>query len=276
MTEPHVTEPPPEPEPASPKPGPLAGPGPRYLPSPIFIGLLVLTGLGAWLAGAEVGNPRVAVFVLVTAGWLVSLCLHEFGHALVAYRAGDRSVADKGYLTLNPLRYTDAMLSIVLPLAFLLIGGIGLPGGAVWIDRGRIRGRLRQSLVSAAGPLVNLALAVLLLVLVSRLSVALPGHDVLWAGLAFLAFLEVTATLINLIPLPGLDGFGIIEPWLPRQVVASVAGVGQFGFLALVLLLFIPRVGQAFFDAIYAFMQALGVEPLFVQLGLTLYRFWSA
>src|SRR5207244_672355 len=83
--------------------------------------------------------------------------------------AGDRSVADKGYLTLNPLRYTDAMLSIVLPLVFLVLGGIGLPGGAVWIDRSRIRGRLRHSLVSAAGPLVNIVLALVLLVLVARL-----------------------------------------------------------------------------------------------------------
>jgi Zn-dependent protease len=166
------------------------------------------------------------------------------------------------------------MLSIVLPLAFLVLGGIGLPGGAVWIDRGRIKGRLRHSLVSAAGPLVNVALAVLLLLLVGRLSVALPGHDVLWAGLAFLAFLEVTATLINLIPMPGLDGFGIIEPWLPRSVVAAVAGIGPFGFLALVALLWIPQVNAAFFGAIYNLIQAAGVEPLFVQLGDTLYRFW--
>ena len=270
MTEPHVTEPAPDPEP----PAGQAPGASRYLPSPIFLGLVALTGLGTWLCAAQVGNPRIAVFVLVTAGWLVSLCLHEFGHALTAYRSGDTSVADKGYLTLNPLRYTDAMLSIVLPLAFLVLGGIGLPGGAVWIDRGRIKGRLRHSLVSAAGPLVNVALAVLLLLLVGRLSVALPGHDVLWAGLAFLAFLEVTATLINLIPMPGLDGFGIIEPWLPRPVVAAVAGIGPFGFLALVALLWIPQVNAAFFGAIYNLIQAAGVEPLFVQLGDTLYRFW--
>ena len=269
MTEPHLTEPAPEPEPP-------AGPrrGPRFLPSPIFIVLVVLTGLGAWLAAAKIGNPRIAVFIMVTAGWLVSLCLHEFGHALTAYRFGDRSVADKGYLTLNPMRYTDAMLSIVLPLAFLVLGGIGLPGGAVWIDRGKIDGRLRHSLVSAAGPLVNAALAVLLLVGVGRLSVALPGHDALWAGLAFLAFLQVTATLINLVPMPGLDGFGIVEPWLPRQVVATVAGIGPFGFLALIALLWIPQVNTAFFGAIYRLVQAAGVEPLLVQAGDILYRFW--
>ena len=66
----------------------------------------------------------------------MSLCLHEFGHALVAYRGGDRSVRGKGYLTLDIRRYTDVGLSFVLPVLFLLLGGIPLPGGAV-LDRPR-------------------------------------------------------------------------------------------------------------------------------------------
>ena len=79
--------------------------------------------------------------VLVLAGWAVSLCLHEFGHACVAYRGGDRSVRGKGYLTLDIRRYTDVGLSFVLPVVFLLLGGIPLPGGAVWINHGAIRSR---------------------------------------------------------------------------------------------------------------------------------------
>ena len=90
--------------------------------------------------------------LLVLGGWAVSLCLHEFGHAYVAYRAGDRSVRDKGYLTLDIRRYTDVGLSFVLPVVFLLLGGIPLPGGAVWIEHGRIRSRAMRTLVSLAGP----------------------------------------------------------------------------------------------------------------------------
>src|SRR5690606_40584306 len=53
---------------------------------------------------------QIAVFGFVLAAWMVSLCLHEFGHAYLAYRSGDRSVASKGYLTLNPFKYSDAVL----------------------------------------------------------------------------------------------------------------------------------------------------------------------
>ena len=71
----------------------------------------------------------------------MSLCLHEYAHALVAYPAGDRGVAERGYLRLNPLKYTHPVLSIVLPIIAVILGGIGLPGGAVWVDHAHIRSR---------------------------------------------------------------------------------------------------------------------------------------
>src|SRR6266700_2273408 len=89
--------------------------------------------------GAAV-RPSPVFLAFVVSGWLISLCLHEFGHAYTAWRYGDHAVAVRGYLTLNPARYADAGLSIVLPMIFLVTGGIGLPGGAVYIDRGAIRG----------------------------------------------------------------------------------------------------------------------------------------
>src|SRR3569833_1722168 len=108
-------------------------------PSPIFLfvlGMFALSGLAVWRYGTDVGHPaRFLLFVFVVTGWIVSLCLHEFGHAYFAYQSSDRSEASKGYLTLNPLKYTDVALSFVLPVLFLLLGGIGLLGGAfffVW------------------------------------------------------------------------------------------------------------------------------------------------
>src|SRR3954469_5308930 len=169
-------------------------------PSPIFLfvlGMFALSGLAVWRYGADMGHSaRFVLFVFVVTGWIVSLCLHEFGHAFFAYRSGDRSVAGKGYLTLNPLKYTDPTLSFVLPVLFLLLGGIGLPGGAVYINRGAIRGRLRHSLISAAGPLANLAFAIVLGVVVSNLANGFD-HVLFWTGLAFLAFLQVTAAILN-------------------------------------------------------------------------------
>ena len=75
-------------------------------PSPIFLGLVGLTAAGAglaWAAGSTVRPLAYAgVFVFVIAGWLVSLCLHEFGHAYTAWRFGDHDAAVRGYLTLEP------------------------------------------------------------------------------------------------------------------------------------------------------------------------------
>ncbi len=75
-------------------------------PSPVFLGIVALTlagGVLAWFCGDEIGPlSYVAVFVLVVAGWLVSLCLHEFGHAYTAWKFGDHDIAVRGYLTLNP------------------------------------------------------------------------------------------------------------------------------------------------------------------------------
>ena len=59
------------------------------------------------------------MFIFVIAGWIVSLCLHEFGHAFTAWRFGDHDVAVRGYLTLNPLKYSNPLLSLVLPVLFI-------------------------------------------------------------------------------------------------------------------------------------------------------------
>src|SRR5512141_869491 len=101
-------------------------------------------------------------FIIIFFGWIFSLCLHEFSHALVAYFGGDTTVKEKGYLTFNPLKSTHPFLSIVLPLLILFMGGIGLPGGAVYIETWRIRNRWWLSAMSLAGPASNLLVAVLL------------------------------------------------------------------------------------------------------------------
>ena len=72
-----------------------------------------------------------AIFLSVLVGWIGSVMLHEYSHARVALAGGDTSVIDKGYLSMNPMRYLHPMTSFVIPVIIMAIGGIPLPGGAV-------------------------------------------------------------------------------------------------------------------------------------------------
>src|SRR5690349_14923209 len=208
--------------------------------SPVFVGILAVTavtGWATWTGFAE--QPGVAVFLFVTAAWIVSLCLHEYAHARTALHSGDITVGSKGYLTLNPLKYTHAVLSIVLPVLFVIMGGIGLPGGAVFIEQGRIKGRWKHSLISAAGPLANVLFA---LVCTAPFWLdALDGVPPAFRyALAFLAFLQVTAALLNMLPVPGLDGYGVVEPWLSYKVKRQIEPYAPYGFFVVIALLFVP------------------------------------
>ncbi|SEQ91854.1 Zn-dependent protease (includes SpoIVFB) [Streptomyces sp. yr375] len=243
--------------------------------SPVFLGILAVTavtGWATWTGFAE--RPGVAVFLFVTAAWIVSLCLHEYAHARTALHSGDISVGAKGYLTLNPLKYTHALLSIVLPVIFVIMGGIGLPGGAVFIERGRIRGRWRHSLISAAGPLTNVLFAAVCTAPFWLHALAGVPDEFRYA-LAFLAMLQVTAALLNFLPVPGLDGYGVVEPWLSHGVKRQVEPFAPFGLLFVFALLWVPAVNREFFDAIYWVLDALGVPPGEIDCGQWLYRFWE-
>ncbi len=204
------------------------------------------------------GNVRFDVFLFVISGWLVSLCLHEYAHALVAFRAGDLGVAERGYLTLNPLKYSHPLLSIVLPVVVVLLGGIGLPGGAVWVEHGQIRGRLRHTLISLAGPLTNVVFT-LLLVLPFVFNPDLVAHLEFWAGVALLAFLQLTASLLNLLPVPGLDGGNIIQPVAVAEVAAGVRPDGAVRLPAALRGALEPRLGGWFFDAVFCIGDAIGL-----------------
>ncbi|MFC4332064.1 site-2 protease family protein [Streptomyces andamanensis] len=243
--------------------------------SPVFLGILAVTavtGWATWTGFAE--RPGVAVFLFVTAAWIVSLCLHEYAHARTALHSGDITVGAKGYLTLNPLKYTHALLSVVLPVIFVIAGGIGLPGGAVFIERGRIRGRWRHSLVSAAGPLTNVLFAAVCTApfWLDALD-GVPG-DFRYA-LAFLALLQVSAALLNFLPVPGLDGYGVLEPWLSQGLKRQVEPFAPFGLLFVFALLWLPPVNSAFFDAVHAVLGHLGVDDQDRYCGQELYRFWQ-
>ncbi|OIV37919.1 hypothetical protein BIV57_08685 [Mangrovactinospora gilvigrisea] len=248
--------------------------------SPIFlavVGVFALTGAILWfVVDGTTSNPGgigLAVFFFTVSGWVVSLCLHEYAHARVAYASGDRSVALRGYLTLDPRRYVNPLYSIVLPVIFVILGGIGLPGGAVYVQPGDIRGRWRNSLVSLVGPATNALFAAAMLVPIGLTGDAIPAA--FRSALAFLGLLQISATILNLIPVPGLDGYGVIEPWLPHELRRSVAQVAPYALIIVFGLLWIPSINSVFFSGVYGVFGWFGADPYLAEVGRQLFRFWQ-
>ena len=238
-----------------------AAAGPRPPVSPVFLLLVVIFAMAGVMLGIGRGGPY---------GWIISLCLHEFGHAATAYVGGDYSVADKGYLTLDPIRYANPLLSIILPLMFLAMGGIGFPGGSVYVNYAALRSPLWRSAASLAGPAMNLAC--LIAIAVALKFVANPN---LGAALAFLGLLQSTALVLNLLPLPGLDGFGVIAPFLPLEVRLAALRAGNFiGVLLLVVIVAVPQALQPIWSAALTLCTTLGVSPIEIFAGQQLFQFW--
>jgi Zn-dependent protease len=205
---------------------------------------------------------NLTTFLIVLVGWVFSLCLHEFSHAFVAYHGGDTSVSEKGYLTFNPLKYI-----------FLALGGIGLPGGAVYIETWRIRDRRWLSAVSLAGPSANFLVAFILGVL---LTFSPLSQTSIAPALSFLAYLQVTAVVLNLIPLPPLDGFGIISPYLNPQLRQTIAQIGGSAMLIVFFVIwYVPFISNLFSTITLAIISLLGIPLQQVSLGYSQFFFWK-
>ena len=259
----------------------------RLRPSPLFLVFLALAVLGGLLAWTQQGGGSrlgdLGVFLFVLAGWVVTLCFHEFAHAYAAYRAGDHSVESAGYLTLNPFKYAHPLLSIVLPLFFIVQGGIGLPGGAVYLHRHAFRTKRARSVAAAVGPLTNVVFALVLLLLARSHGASallyLDGagagtHARFWGAVAFLGFLQVTAAVLNLLPIPGLDGWGILEPYLDPQTQQYGDRIKPWGMLGVIVLLQFATVRVPFFDLVEWLYDRTGADGLLQSIGSTFFKFW--
>lgn len=261
-------------------------------PSPLFLTVLAVTAVGAAIAWTDSGYRSrwgdFGVLVFVLGGWVTSVCIHEFAHAYTAYRAGDRSVEARGYLTLNPFKYTHPVLSILLPLIAIVGGGFALPGGAVYLHPHAFRARAQRSMAAAAGPLTNVVLAIVLVVIAkSHISTVealtaittqtdYSGHARFWGAVAFLGLLQVTAAVLNLLPVPGLDGYAIIEPYLKPETVQLGEKIKPWGLFAVILLLFYADpLKNAFFDLVDAIYGAFGGNDFMHYFGYNLFRFWA-
>jgi Zn-dependent protease len=244
----------------------------------LLIGAWLIVAVGLVLAPNELMG-RLLTFAFVILGWVLAVMVHEFGHAFIAHKAGDHTIRAKGYLTLDPLKYVDVGVSIVIPILAVVLGGIGFPGGAVYLREDLMRSRAWRSLASLAGPLGTLAVLVLLTATAWAIALsplATPGAAMLVEAIAFLAFLQATAFVLNLLPVPGLDGYGVIRPYLPEawtRALRPVEGLAMIGlFLAI---FFIPGAPRIIFAPALALTDAVGLPREAIQNGIDAFRFWS-
>jgi Zn-dependent protease len=216
------------------------------------------------------------VFLIVTVLWIFSVCLHEFGHAWAAYRGGDTTVKEKGYLTMNPIHYTHPIYSLVMPVVFMMLGGIGLPGGAVYINRHLLRSRGWDTWVSLAGPAMNLPLIILIALGFKLGFLSNDPGNLASISLGFLLQLEVSAVILNLIPVPPLDGFQALAPWLPEDIRERAFAFSNQGMFILFLALwYIQPLNHGFWTLVFSITEALGVSRDLGFAGWHAFRFWE-
>src|SRR5262245_50759356 len=110
------------------------------------------------LAAIDLHSPMTWAIII---GWIMSVVLHEFAHGAVAYLGGYYTIKERGGLPLTPLQYIAPLTSIVLPILFIIMGGVPLVGGVTYIRRDLLRSRAWDFAVSAAGPAMNFILFLL-------------------------------------------------------------------------------------------------------------------
>ena len=203
------------------------------------------------LNAEQIRQILIGLFVLI-----VSVALHEFGHAVMAHKLGDDTPSRQGRVTLNPLAHADPIGTFLLPL----VGGIYAAGGSpvggfgwgkpVQWSPHRIRRGIRMAtaniLVSFAGPAMNLILAVVIaLVSVILLSQGVGGRD-LHQILGYAVTTNFVLFFFNLLPVPPLDGGHIAQAYMPHRHRDRFDSYAKYGPFVLLALMLIPQLRGVF------------------------------
>ena len=190
--------------------------------------------------------PIISITILI-----YSSILHEIMHGYVAYRLGDPTAKILGRITFNPVPHIDPFMSILIPL-ITYIGSAGsfIFGGAkpVPVDPFNLRDGMKDlALVSLAGPMTNIMLAIVAAVTTHALFPDMSFNAIAASGL--LGFILTTIinwnlllAILNLLPIPPLDGSKLFALLLPERAAASYLAIGNsgLGMFILIALFFFP------------------------------------
>jgi Zn-dependent protease len=201
------------------------------------------------------------LFVLLMAALLESLALHEFSHAMAADLLGDRLPRASGRLTLNPIKHLDPIGTLCI-----VVAGFGWAKPVEFRPQALASKRFGSALVALAGPMMNVLLA-----LVAGFALSRSGYELITFGdgtilgpsvgfdLFLLNFFLINSALaiFNLLPLPPLDGSRLLTIFLPPAKQKIVFWLDRYGFLVLLLLVFLLG-PTLLFPLVDAFAGAIG------------------
>lgn len=187
--------------------------------------------------------------------FFMAVVIHEFAHGWTAYKLGDPTAKYAGRLTLNPLVHIDPFGTILLPLMLIVMKAPIIFGWAkpVPINFWNLKHRRRDmALVGLAGPLSNLILAFL-----ASLIVRWGGVNLLILQLVIL--LNLALAVFNLIPIPPLDGSRILMGLLPKNFIRLFVSLEQYGFIILLILLWLGVFNYIIWPVVAVLARLLGV-----------------
>jgi len=202
---------------------------------------------------------QIAVYALPV---IFAITLHEAAHGYAAKHFGDTTAYMLGRISVNPLRHIDPVGTVLLPLVTLALGGI-LFGWAkpVPVNFNNLRHPKQDMLwVAAAGPAANLVMA-LFWGAVVKIAISMPDSGLsLPMALMGKAGITINSVLmvLNLLPVPPLDGGRIAVSLLPHRLAYSYARLEPYGMIILVALLFTGMLGAIMGPLIHAAMALIG------------------
>ena len=188
------------------------------------------------------------VIIAVAVMLLVGFPVHEFSHALAAYRLGDGTAKLFGRLTLNPIAHFDPLGGILLAVTFIGSGG---SFGFGWakptpVNVNNLEGGHRgEAIVAAAGPISNLILALIVALplryLIANPALAVQVPPIVIDVMIYFIFINLVLMIFNLFPIPPLDGSKVIFALLPPRIAWQWRPMlEQYGFILLLLVFFLP------------------------------------
>ena len=205
---------------------------------------------------------------------LLAITLHEAAHGWIADKLGDPTARKLGRITLNPIKHIDPQGTIFIPLMMIvlskmLLGTLLVFGWAkpVPVDPRHFKQPLLDmALVALAGPASNFVMASLWALFIS-LSAALISDRSMLEHLVFMGeigiFINVLLMVLNLLPLPPLDGGRIVAGVLPKQMAIAYLRIEPYGFFILMALLFSGVLGKILMPLIYQFQSIISAIFIF-------------